>query len=193
MERLQSWFWEFVQPIPFGVTFSKAVWKPKAQSSNVSFHWNVAKDMFELWAVSFETAFEYVTPSGMWCVCDGVCAMMYLSMVCVRSGVPVLSSTCPVCAIWCTCPLATRADATEKFWKVSPLLALLCNETTKGHTATHCNTLQHTATHCNTLQHTATHCFTLQHTATHCNTLQRISPPGNDTMLTSASQKSAHC
>jgi len=54
-----------VEPI-LGVTFSKAVSKLKAQSSNVSFHWNVAKETFELWALSFETAFENVDPSGIW-------------------------------------------------------------------------------------------------------------------------------
>jgi len=42
-----------VQPIPLGVTFSTALSKLKAQSSNVSFHWNVAKETFELWALSF--------------------------------------------------------------------------------------------------------------------------------------------
>ena len=42
-----------VQPIPLWVTFSNAVPKLKAQSSNVSFHWNVAKETFELWALSF--------------------------------------------------------------------------------------------------------------------------------------------
>jgi len=33
--------------------FSNAVSKLKAQSSNVSFHWNVAKETFKLWALSF--------------------------------------------------------------------------------------------------------------------------------------------
>ena len=42
-----------VQPIPLGVTFSNAVSKLKAQSSNVFFHCNVAKETFELWALSF--------------------------------------------------------------------------------------------------------------------------------------------
>ena len=42
----------YIQPIPLGVTFSNAVSKLKAQSSNVSFHWNVAKETFELWALS---------------------------------------------------------------------------------------------------------------------------------------------
>ena len=54
-----------IQPIPLGVTFSNAVSKLKAQSSNFSFHWNVAaaKEMFVLWALSFEND----TPSGIGC------------------------------------------------------------------------------------------------------------------------------
>ena len=59
----------YVQPIPLGVTFSKALSKLKAQSLNFSFHWNVAKETFELWALIFETAFENVTPSGICCIC----------------------------------------------------------------------------------------------------------------------------
>jgi len=49
-----------VQPTPLGVTFSNAVSKLKAQSSKVSFHWNVVKESFnsELWALA------NVTPSG---------------------------------------------------------------------------------------------------------------------------------
>jgi len=42
-----------IHPIQLGVTFSHAVSKLKAQSSNFSFHWNVAKETFELWALSF--------------------------------------------------------------------------------------------------------------------------------------------
>jgi len=45
--------WIRVQPIPLGVTFSNAVSKLKARSSIVFFHWNVAKETFELWALSF--------------------------------------------------------------------------------------------------------------------------------------------
>jgi len=56
-----------VQPIPCGVTFSKTLPKLKAQSSNVSCHWNVAKETFELWALSFETWFENVNISGTGC------------------------------------------------------------------------------------------------------------------------------
>jgi len=55
------------QPIPLGVTFSKALSKLKAQSSKVSFHWHVAKETFELWALSFKTAFENVTLGGIGC------------------------------------------------------------------------------------------------------------------------------
>jgi len=46
-----------VQPIAHGVTFSNAVSKLKAQSSKVSFHWNVAKETFELWALSFRKCY----------------------------------------------------------------------------------------------------------------------------------------
>jgi len=56
-----------IQPIPLGMTFSKDFSKLKAKSSNVSFHWNVAKETLELWALSFETAFENVTPSEIGC------------------------------------------------------------------------------------------------------------------------------
>ena len=47
--------------------FVKALSKLKAQSSNVSLHWNVAKETFELWVLSFETAFENDTPRGIGC------------------------------------------------------------------------------------------------------------------------------
>jgi len=50
-------------------------------------------------------------------------------------------------------------------------------ESTRLHTATHCNTRQHPATHCTTLHHTAPHCNTLHHTTTHCNTLQHTGTP----------------
>jgi len=48
-----SFICTYVLPIPLGVTFSNAVSKHKAQRSNVSFHWKVAKETFELWALSF--------------------------------------------------------------------------------------------------------------------------------------------
>ena len=47
----QCTFW--VQPIPRGVTFSKAFSKLKAQNSNFSFPWNVARESFELWVLNF--------------------------------------------------------------------------------------------------------------------------------------------
>ena len=43
--------------------------KLKTQSSNVSFATFQWKETFELWALSFETAFENVTPSGIGCTC----------------------------------------------------------------------------------------------------------------------------
>ena len=45
------------------MTFSNAVSKLEAQSLNVFFHWNVAKETFELWALSFEND----TQSGIGC------------------------------------------------------------------------------------------------------------------------------
>ena len=41
----------------------------KAQTLKLEslFYWNVAKETFELWALSFETVFENVTPSGISC------------------------------------------------------------------------------------------------------------------------------
>ena len=56
-----------IQQIPLGVTFSNAVSKIKAQSSNVSFATFQWKETFKLWALSFERAFENVTPSGIGC------------------------------------------------------------------------------------------------------------------------------
>jgi len=47
--------------------FSKALSKVKAQSSNVSFHWNVAKEMLEISDVTFERAFKNVTTGGIGC------------------------------------------------------------------------------------------------------------------------------
>ena len=42
-----KWTLVCMRPIPFGMTFSKDLSKLKAQSSNVSFHRNVAKETFE--------------------------------------------------------------------------------------------------------------------------------------------------
>jgi len=42
--------------------------KLKAQSSNVSFATFQWKETFELWALSFETAFKNVTPTGIGCI-----------------------------------------------------------------------------------------------------------------------------
>jgi len=47
---LRSPWYPLVQPIPLGVTFSNAVSKLKAQSSNVSFHWNALRPL--RWAYS---------------------------------------------------------------------------------------------------------------------------------------------
>jgi len=97
----QKYIYTYAQPIPRGVTFSKALSKLKSQSSNVSFHWNVAKETFELWALSFETAFENVTPRGIGCTYIYVYTShvyiyvyMYLYIcICIRTpswGLPVV-------------------------------------------------------------------------------------------------------
>jgi len=67
LHMTNSHVWRKVQPIPPGVTFSKA------QSSNVSFATFQWKETFELWALSFETA---VAPSGIGCTCH-MCDVWY--------------------------------------------------------------------------------------------------------------------
>ena len=59
---------DIVQPIPSGVIFLNAVSKLKAQSLNVSFATFQRKEPCELWALSFERAFENVTPRGIGCI-----------------------------------------------------------------------------------------------------------------------------
>jgi len=63
---VEEYLGEFlVQPIPRGVTFSKAFPQLKAQSSKVSFHRNVAKETSEIRALSFTRALENVTPGEL--------------------------------------------------------------------------------------------------------------------------------
>ena len=56
------------------MTFFKVPSKLKAQSSNVSFHCHVAKETFELLALSFERAFENVIQRGIGCTSHTLCA-----------------------------------------------------------------------------------------------------------------------
>jgi len=58
--------------------------KLKAQSSNVSFATFQWKETLELWALSFETAFENVTPSGIGCT-SFVCITWHLIRECSLS------------------------------------------------------------------------------------------------------------
>ena len=98
-----------VQPIPLGITFSKPFLKLKAQSSNVSFHWNVTKEGMvpcdfmvptQLWQVF---GFWFVmTPHGLWhnwqpnyrrhtykwCVCCFVLLNRYWGIVTVPGSIP---------------------------------------------------------------------------------------------------------
>jgi len=103
-----------------------------------------------------------------------------LVRVTVRCSVPSDQLTFPKVSVVPHSTLTTTIELT--FWECPgvPVNLWRGGNSSREHTATHCNTLQHTATHCNTLQHiavnpraghkylTATHCITLQHTATHC-------------------------
>jgi len=75
-----------VQPIPLGVTFSKAL---SNQSSKLESLFSLKRCKRDVRALSFETAFENVTPTGIgsmmhddskrWrCVCVCVCVYMYV-------------------------------------------------------------------------------------------------------------------
>jgi len=63
---IDDWLW------PVRACLSHSAWchfrKIKAQSSNISFATFQWKEKFELWALSFETAFENVTPSWIGCM-----------------------------------------------------------------------------------------------------------------------------
>ena len=77
--KWHAW-WHF-RKLPRGVTFSKTLSKLIAQSSNVSFLWNVTKETFDLWALSFERAFENFIPRGIGCIFEKdptyVCMYVY--------------------------------------------------------------------------------------------------------------------
>jgi len=85
--RLQMWLYlyEYSQS-HLGWHFPKL----KAQSSNVSFATFQWKETFELWALSFETAFENVTPNGIGCLCISVytCVFMHVH-VCVYTCIRI--------------------------------------------------------------------------------------------------------
>jgi len=68
--------------------------KLKAQSSNVSFASSQWKETFELWALSFETAFENVTPSGIGCTCiiHKTCVCKHTSTRLLHKGVRRVTS-----------------------------------------------------------------------------------------------------
>jgi len=67
--------------------------KLKTQSSNVSFATFQWKEMFELWALRFETAFENVTPSGISCIYIYVC-MYHNIHVLILSDMYIHAHTC---------------------------------------------------------------------------------------------------
>ena len=90
----------YIQPIPLGVTFSNAVSKLKAQSSNVSFHRNVrnvSKETFELWA------FENDTPS--WIGCTYTIEIVVVIVPCAHQQQSLVASHCNTYNV-CTYPYA---------------------------------------------------------------------------------------
>ena len=82
-----------VQPIPLGVTFSTAISKLKAQSSNVSLHRNVARrSSFELSKMTAQVGLAV----------PALCVCVFL-FVCVCACVCMCVSVC-VCVRVCVCP-----------------------------------------------------------------------------------------
>jgi len=60
------------------MTFSNAVSRLKAQNSNVSFATFQWKETLELRALSFEIAFENVTPRGIGCTILLLCFILFI-------------------------------------------------------------------------------------------------------------------
>jgi len=92
--------WVMVQPIPLGVTFSNAVSKLKAQSSKISFHWNVAKETFELWALCFRKChpkWDWLYSQRTWDI-----SVYYVMHVCGAWDISVyyLMHVCHECLTW---------------------------------------------------------------------------------------------
>ena len=83
----------------------------KAPSSNVSFHWNVVKETFELWALSFETAFDNVTPRGVGCTV--FCCMSALDPTSVSGLKTKQMSFCLFCLV-CDLTLSRRHSKTRE-------------------------------------------------------------------------------
>jgi len=97
--------------------------KLKAQSSNVSFHWNIAKETFELWALSFRKCH----PKWDWLyVCVSirphhVCPMMY---VCVS----ILSCVCVYVYVWAYIMLSDHVPRAKEIWLVILTNAKISNK-----------------------------------------------------------------
>jgi len=65
--------------------------KLKAQSSNISFATFQSKETFELGTLSFETAFENITPRGIGCTCHlRVCIHVHHTCITVHTALPYL-------------------------------------------------------------------------------------------------------
>ena len=75
--------------------------KLKAPSLNVSFATFQWKETFELWALSFETPFENVTPSGIGCTYMNTCTYDGVT-ICVMNGLRTLCDTYTCIHKWVT-------------------------------------------------------------------------------------------
>jgi len=89
-----------------GWHFRIALSKLKAQSSNVSFHWNLAKETFEVWALRFGTTFENVTPRAIGCVTYIIFRTSFMLYI-YESFVYNISRICIRCRIWIICATLT--------------------------------------------------------------------------------------
>jgi len=165
----------YLHLIPPAVTFSNAVSKLKTQSSNVSFHWNEAKERGKR---DFRACI--LECHRRWYRMYKRQSAKFLNLSRPQKGRKEFSKISSLLDLpYKTCTMLILENS-----QISLFGKFLCHA--KEHTIClvkcpvhrgnvwihHKGTMQHTATHCNTLRHAATHCKTLQHTATHCNTLQ---------------------
>ena len=106
--------WEGIANPTWGDIFESS--KLKAQSSNVSFATFQWKETFELWALSFETAFENVTASGIGCIWG--------------FGLHVRGRMTAICGTgWMGLSMCLVGWQGRRAWDCARLLKLLCRPT----------------------------------------------------------------
>jgi len=120
-----------VQPIPLGVMFSNAVSKLKAQSSKVSFHWNLAKETFELWALSFRKwhpKWDWLYCFVLWCMCACMYPCVSLCVNCGQVSFLWVSWSVICCQDGCSTAFAKGA-LPEEYLKVTILTSTAWEDT----------------------------------------------------------------